>query len=148
MTASETCKNYFKILEEANSQLLKLVDKYQINSNQYFPIFAFSKICPDIERAEELKSQQVQKLKEALTQIKEGCKSKHSTIAEILKDTTISLSNKSNAIIWSLLKGTITKDDTETYLKAQAEINDTAYRKILCAYDFITYSDGKYELKP
>jgi len=147
MTSSETCKNYFKILEEANSQLLKLVDKYQITSNQYFPIFAFSKICSDIEKAKTLKLQQVQKLKDALAQIKEGCKSQHSTIAEILEDATISNSNKPNAIIWSLLEGTITKDDTETYLKAQAEINSTAYRKILCAYDFSTYSDGEYELK-
>lgn len=150
MTSAETCKNYFKILEEANNQLLKLVDKYQINSNQYFPIFAFSKICPDIEKAETLKSQQVKKLKEALAQIEEGCKScksQHSTIAEILDDATISPSNKPNAIIWSLLNETITKDDTETYLKAQAEINNTAYRKILCAYDFITSSDGEYELK-
>lgn len=147
MTASETCKNYFKILEEANSQLLKLVDKYKISSNQYFPIFAFSKICPDIEKAKKLKLQQVQKLEDALAQIKEGCKSQHSTIAAILEDATITNSNKLNAIIWSLLKGTITKDDTEKYLKAQAEINDTDYRKILCAYDFITFSDGEYALK-
>ncbi|ENW3566464.1 SIR2 family protein, partial [Neisseria gonorrhoeae] len=43
-TTSEMMSNYFKIIEEENSQLLKLIDKHSIASTQYFPIYGFSRI--------------------------------------------------------------------------------------------------------
>ena len=86
MTAKETANNYFKIVEESNSQLLELIDKYQISANQYFPIFAFNSICPNIHRAKELKEQQTRKLQEAIDQVAEACKTKHKLIKYITED--------------------------------------------------------------
>ena len=51
----EMMANYFNIIDESNDQLLKLINKLTINHAQWFSIFAFSKICHEIERADELK---------------------------------------------------------------------------------------------
>ena len=39
-------KNYFKIIEEENFQLLEVIDKLTIQSQQFFPIFGF---CNQVE---------------------------------------------------------------------------------------------------
>ncbi|WP_218117905.1 SIR2 family protein [Staphylococcus aureus] len=57
-TTPELMINYFKIIEEDNKELLSIIDKLKIQSQQYFPIFAFSKINNKIAHAEELKKQQ------------------------------------------------------------------------------------------
>ena len=139
MTAPETANNYFKIVEESNSQLLELIDRYQISANQYFPIFAFSSICPNINRAEELKAQQNRKLSEALKHIADNCMTKHTLIKDIIEDSLISLSNKCKAILWSVMNNKVSLDDTETFLKNFPYPNKTEYRKILCAFDLKKY---------
>ncbi|PQG42022.1 SIR2 family protein [Enterococcus faecium] len=60
----ELIANYFKIIEEDNFQILKVIDKQNINKGQFFPVFAFSEINTDIKKAGELKVQQEKKLKE------------------------------------------------------------------------------------
>lgn len=142
MTAQETANNYFKIVEESNGQLLELIDKYNISKTQYFPIFAFSKICPRLERAEKLKLQQTAKLDEALAQVSENTKNKHSKINEILTDVSISTSNKSKAVLWALMSNQLNLAEVETTLKNFKDFpnqNSTEYRKMLCAYDFKKY---------
>ncbi|EQA3609768.1 SIR2 family protein [Enterococcus hirae] len=54
----ELIANYFKIIEEDNFQILKVIDKQNINKGQFFPVFAFSEINTDIKKAGELKVQQ------------------------------------------------------------------------------------------
>lgn len=54
----ELIDNYFKIIEEDNFQILKVIDKQNINKGQFFPVFAFSEINTDIKKADELKVQQ------------------------------------------------------------------------------------------
>ncbi|WP_373470613.1 hypothetical protein [Carnobacterium alterfunditum] len=56
-TIGEVIANYFKI-EEDNFQILKVIDKQNVNKDQFFPIFAFSKINPNIEKSRNLKIQQ------------------------------------------------------------------------------------------
>lgn len=139
MTAPETANNYFKIVEESNSQLLGLIDKYQISANQYFPIFAFSSICPNIHRAKALKEQQTRKLQEAIDQVAESCKTEHKLIENITGDSLISATNKCKAVLWSVMNNRVSLEDTEAFLKNFPYPNKTDYRKILCAYDLKKY---------
>jgi len=133
MTAPETVNNYFKIVEESNNQLLELIDKYQISETQYFPIFAFSLICPNIHRANALKDQQTKRLNKAIEQIADICKTKHILIGDIIGDSSISATNKCKAVLWSVMNDKVNLEDVETFLKS------FPYQKILCAYDFKKY---------
>lgn len=141
-TTGEMMENYFEIIEEDNSQLVQLIDKQRIQRGQYFPIFAFSKINSGIETAEKLKTQQKCKLKI----FKEGDKkfqNKHDKINDILKDTSIANSNKTTAIIYSIYNNSVDINEIEKYLKNHEDKYCTTYRKILCIYDYIKYSDDK-----
>ncbi|ECZ4748432.1 SIR2 family protein, partial [Salmonella enterica subsp. enterica serovar Stanleyville] len=61
-TKPEMMQDYFKIVEEANKQLIILLNKQKIQSSQFFPIFAFSEICPELDNIELYKDQQRRKL--------------------------------------------------------------------------------------
>lgn len=80
MNAAETISNYFKIIEEENAQLLLLINKFTISKQQFFPVFAFSKIQPGIERIELLKEQQRAKIDETRLATPEVCKARHDDI--------------------------------------------------------------------
>lgn len=54
-TVSEIMIDYFSIIDENNIQILDLINKQTIQSNQYFPVYAFSLINLEIERIDELK---------------------------------------------------------------------------------------------
>lgn len=138
----EMISNYFKIIDEDNKPLLKLIEKHTINKAQYFPIFAFSKINTTISTAPKLKEQQIDKLKELRNNIKDVCKTDHTQISEILNDTSISTSNKNYAIIYSIINGRLNLADVEQFL-VEYEPKDTAYKRMLCAYDFMKYSNGE-----
>lgn len=140
-TQNEMISNYFKILEESNSQLLNLINKYSINASQYFPIFGFSTICETIKEVEKLKTQQREKIRSAIGQIKDVCKSEHSTIHEIIDDTSITVSNKVNAILWSIFNARVSLDDAENHLKSFTYKDKTSFRKVLCAYDMKKYDN-------
>jgi len=140
-TSAEMMANYFSIIDESNSQLLALINKYTIQGQQYFPVFGFSSITSEIEQVERLKQQQMEKVQSALNSISESCKTDKSTIDDILGDESITASNKNNAILWSLMNGKISLADTEAYLKSFENKSDTPYRKLLCAYDLKKYSN-------
>jgi hypothetical protein len=134
-TQNEMISNYFKIIEQSNSQLLNLINKYSINASQYFPIFGFNLICETINEAEKLKIQQREKIKKVLSQIKGVCKSSHSTIQEIIDDPSITVSNKVNAILWSIFNDKVSLDDAENHLKSFTYKDKISFRKVLCVYD-------------
>lgn len=142
MTVQETANNYFKIIEESNDQLLELIDKYQITTIQYFPIFGFNKICPQLKRAEALKQQQSGRLKDAVDQVPKNAKNIHTSINVILDDDVISTTNKTKAILWSIMNDQLELSEVEETLRNFKEFphqDSTEYRKLLCAYDFKKY---------
>lgn len=61
-TAKELMINYFSVIEEADEQRLSLIDKYNINTAQYFPIYGFCKINKKIEHEAILKKNQDAKI--------------------------------------------------------------------------------------
>ncbi|MBU5669275.1 SIR2 family protein [Peptoniphilus sp. MSJ-1] len=139
---SEIMKNYFKIIEEENFQLLEVVDKLVIQSQQFFPIFGFSKINKNIKRIEKLKTQQSDKMKSLEESMKnKDFKNIPNTIKGILDSEKIGISLKPKLIAFQILKGNIKLDDAEKYFKSlsEDERTTTEYRRQLCAYDIKKY---------
>ena len=141
-TTSEMQANYFNIIDESNSQLLALIDKLNIQKNQWFPIFGFNAVNDDISKAEDLKTNQIEKIKVAFDSLSESCKTSHESIDEVMIDDSVSRTNKQNAIYWSLLNGNIGLTEAEGYLRAYPNKSETGYRKLLCAYDFKKYASN------
>lgn len=139
MNSAETISNYFKIIEEENEQILLLINKFKISKQQFFPVFGFNKIQPQINEAKFLKEQQIRKIEEALANTPEGSKTKHRTIAEIEGDKTIAESNKRKAILWALMNNNMDFVEIETYLKKSTDLKSTEYRKLLCAFDYLKH---------
>lgn len=134
-TISEMMINYFQIIEESNSQLLKLINKQRIQSTQYFPIYAFSKICPDIRDVERLKKQQYDKINSIVQSAPHDCNDNYHSVEDILTDSHISQSNKTVTIVCSIMNGSMDLESVKAYLQTSEEKRTTEYRKILCAYD-------------
>lgn len=140
-TSSEMMANYFKIIDESNSQILTLIDKYTIQSAQYFPICGFGCINSNLSSIEKLKALQVKNLNNALNSIHEGAKRKHVSIEAINADNGIPVSYKSNAILWNAMHGNIALEEIEKYLRECEDKQTTSYRRILCAYDLMKYEN-------
>ena len=142
-TSAETISNYFKILDESNFQLLSLIDKYKIQKNQYFPIYGFSVINPNITVANKLKTYQVNNLKKTKESTPNICKKKiHSTIDSVLSDPEIFDSYECSSIIYLILEDKIKLDDAEKYLRNYNDKHCTNFRKLLCAYDYMRYKNN------
>ncbi|MGI9281323.1 MAG: hypothetical protein ACR2PX_17080, partial [Endozoicomonas sp.] len=139
-SSAEMMANYFEILDESNSQILSLINKYTIQGAQYFPVFAFSKIYSGIERLDDLKQQQVTKVNSVLDNVSEQCKEIHSDISSIHDDESITRSNKDTSIIWNICQENIHIDELESYLRIYPDkTHTTAYRKLLCVFDYKKY---------
>ncbi|CRI55811.1 SIR2 family protein [Pseudomonas sp. CCOS 191] len=140
MNSAETISNYFKIIDEENSQLLSLVNKFTIGKQQFFPVFAFSTIQPDIEKVDKLKEQQRRKVTEALGGVLDSCKIPHSEVEAIMADAQVAASYKTRTLFWCAHEGHIALDALEVYLRNSNDHKSTEYRKLLCLYDVMRYS--------
>lgn len=135
LTTSEMMANYFQIIEESNSQLLCLLNKQRIQSSQYFPIYAFSSICPKIDRSEELKQQQQAKIEALIASLPSACRGSHVSPQEVIDDSQIPRTYKTLEMICSIMSGRMNLGQVEAYLRNFLDKRSTDYRKLLCAYD-------------
>jgi len=135
---SEIIENYFSIVDDEKSKLLSLVNEQTIQVNRYFPAFAFSEIA-DIEEEERLRNQQIRKVESHLDSIHESCKSDNTTIDEIMRDESISSSNKIDAVMWSIMNERIELGEAELFLRDFEDKDDTPFRRLICAYDIKKY---------
>jgi len=142
-TISEMMVNYFQIIEESNAQLLKLINKQKIQSSQYFPIFAFSEICEDINEVDALKERQSDKIENIIKNAPEICCGTHITPQEVIEDKAISQTYKIIEIICSIVNGNMEMASVEDFLRAFPNKRSTDYRKVLCAYDMKKYSNNE-----
>lgn len=138
-TTSEMMSNYFLIIEEANVQLLKLIDKQRIQSDQCFPIFGFAEICPEIEHNDTLKTQQKNKIEWLLRTVPTVCKGCHVTLQKVLADNQIPRTYKIIEMVYSVMNGMMDLDSVAIYIKDFTDKQSTDYRKLLCAYDLKRY---------
>lgn len=139
-TANQTMANYFSVIEEANSHIIKLIDNYNIQKNQFFPIFGFHSINNNIACYEKLKKQQISKLEAADDSVPESCKNQYNSINEITADQNLAHTNKLNTIYYCFRSGHISLTDCEKYLRNHPDKSKTDYRKLLCAFDFKKYA--------
>ena len=139
---SSMMSNYFSIIDEANTQLLKLINKINIVCTQWFPIFGFHEVCTEIEKAETLKAQQLSKLETYLGTLNDNVKSSNTSVEDIENDENISSANKVNAVIWSVWNEKLELNDVENFLHRILDKRNTTYRRLLCAYDFKKYGLG------
>lgn len=141
-TAPEMMKNYFMIIEEENNQVLELVDKVMIQSQQYFPIYAFSQIDPSIERIDRLKKQQNEKMEALKKQVEKKYTVNEGSLEAILENDFYAPTYKNQVIAYALLIKRIVPEEVEQYLKEMSSTNgnSTGYRQLLCAYDYAKYS--------
>ncbi|MCG1010770.1 SIR2 family protein [Salinicoccus sp. ID82-1] len=141
-TSSEMMENYFSIIDESNDQLLKLIDKHRIQKNQYFPIYGFNKIQPNLDKIDKLKEIQNEKIDSIFSGLSDFGKEHHS-IKAIEDDISIPRTKKILAIALALKMDRISLDETEEYLRNFGDKKTTDYRKILCLYDYKKYRDSK-----
>lgn len=140
-TAPELLSNYFSIIDESNSQILSLIDKYKIQSAQYFPIMGFQKINDNLKNSEKLKKQQIKNIDLCMQHMPGQCQVKHTSIQEILDNEHISASNKMNCIMWNTFEDNINLDEIESYLREHTSTTSTDYRKLLSVYDLKRYKE-------
>ena len=142
-TAPEMMKNYFDIIEEENNQVLELVDKIMIQSSQYFPIYGFSLIDSKIKRTEQLKKQQKEKLKAIYDLVKTRYNVTENSLDDILQNDNYAMTYKNEVIAYALMEKKILPEEVEPYLKEMSNSRGTTtdYRRLLCAYDYVKYSD-------
>lgn len=131
---------YFDIVEESNHNLIKLIDKINISAQQWFPIYAFDTISPDLEEAARLKEQQVRKITGYLEAQPKTVETEHTKLQEIFDDDTVTRPNELNAIMWSTWNDNISLDEVEAFLKKMSDKKGTGYRRLLCVYDYKRYS--------
>ncbi len=140
-TLAEMMSNYFTILDEENIQLIELINKQTLQNNQFFPIFAFSKISNAINNVEQYKRNQQIKLTEHINKLKRNNTPTSSTISAIQQNEDIAKSYKENSIFLSVHLRHISLDECKTYLLAHNDKKNTNYKRLLCLYDYMTNSN-------
>ncbi|MEQ9866081.1 SIR2 family protein [Pectobacterium aroidearum] len=140
-TKPEMMQDYFKILDEANKQLIILLNKQKIQSSQFFPIFAFSEICPDLENISTYKEQQIKKLGDHFDRTSNNnCRNEHISINNLISDFNIPLSKKDDCIFHSYYENRVSSEEVKNFLLNCEDKNSTPYRRLLCLYDYKNYS--------
>lgn len=140
-TKSEMMQNYFTILEEKNEKLIKLINKYPLQKNNWFPIYAFSKICANIDNLKFYKESQESKIKISYDScIKNKANIRYYDINSILKDILISKTKKQSVLYYNFYEENISLKEMEKYLDEYENKNETSYRRLLCLYDYKKFS--------
>lgn len=139
--STEYITNYFKIMEEGNSQILSIIDEFEIQNGQYFPIYGYSTINNNIKTSQHLKKIQLTNLTTSLSNMPKQIQVNHKTIADIELDETISPSNKINAIIYATMNNLLDLNEVKSYLISIPDKKPSNIRKLLCAYDLKKYAE-------
>jgi hypothetical protein len=137
---NELMSNYFKIIDESNSQMISVINKLTIQTSQWFPSFGFSSISDEVTEIEKLKSNQRNKINKAIDKVHITSKSNHNCIPDIFADDAISRSNKFETVLWGLFHKKISLVEIEEYLRKFEDKESTNYRRLLCMFDYLKYS--------
>ncbi|EBS7635960.1 SIR2 family protein [Salmonella enterica] len=136
-TKSEMMQNYFKIVDEANTQLIALLNKQTIGNHEHFPIYAFSAICPELENTVAAKERQLDKIVSQIERSRAVCRSDFTSIEDILEHTPAW--KVAGTITCSAFDDNINLEQLKKYLIANSHNVNTGYRQLLCLYDFLAY---------
>lgn len=140
VSTNEMSKQYFDIIDKRKAGMLSLIDKQKIQSSQYFPIYGFAEVNPEIRAIERLKQLQDKKINGCITRIHDSSKVVFNSIADVIKDSRIALSYKDECILWNVWENNIDLSALKEYLLSYTKKETTNYRKLLCVYDKKKYS--------
>lgn len=135
-------EEYFNIIEEENTGIIALIDKFKIQSQQYFPIYGFYKLFPKLTTAEALMFQQENRIHEICKSLRDKHTGEYTSIECINESDDIKKSYKWSEIYLSVYNDNISLSEFESYLKVLIKVGiDSNYRKLLCLYDYKKYKD-------
>lgn len=127
--------HYFTV----DDSLLSIINDFP-KSNMNFPYFKFSS-TGKIRNSIDLCNKQANNIKSSFEKIKikNFGNQKFFSIDDIIKNKSISNSNKNPCIFLNVYEKNITLDELKAYI-LQLEKIDTWYRKLICLYDYCAYS--------
>ncbi|MEQ1320866.1 SIR2 family protein [Acinetobacter guillouiae] len=139
---AQLISEYFEILNTQNCDIVKLLDDMVVPSNQWFPTYGFSTICPELECAELLKKSQSDKINSYYQNSRKDrfetfCPT---TIQCILDTDQIKKTYKLDAIFHFVLNDVIDLEDLKGHIESLEDDRNSEFRKLLCLYDFKKYS--------
>lgn len=134
--ASSFMSDYFEIIEESNHPLVRLIDQINISVQQWFPVYAFGLIYPDLEKLTTLQEQQLRKIEEYLKGLPTTVQTNHSSLKDIFNDDSVTRANKINAVMWSTWNNKVPLDEVKDFLQGMPDKKGTGYKRLLCAYDY------------
>ncbi len=139
---AQLVSEYFDLIANKKDNVIILIDEMGVPSNQWFPAYGFSSICPALKCAEELKKSQADKIKDYCEKSKkERYESfKATTIDSILQTDEIRKTYKLEAIFYFVLNDIISLDDLKKYIDSFPDDRSSEYRKLLCLYDLKKYA--------
>ncbi|WP_256700587.1 SIR2 family protein, partial [Pasteurella multocida] len=135
--ATEMMKNYFSIIEEENVPLIKLLDHQRIRSSDFFPIHSFSNICPELQKIEQYKQYQKNKLTKFISRNQDKHTTFNTSVGAVFDDSDISTTAKEGAIFIEVYRRNISLDECKQYLENHSDKDSTHYRRLLCLYDYM-----------
>ncbi|ALU27452.1 SIR2 family NAD-dependent protein deacylase [Myroides odoratimimus] len=144
MKTDDFIDNYFEIIADKNIDYIKVIDNITIPSNHYFPIFGFIKVFPKLKSKDKIKNNQLKSFDRFIKQLEKKPKKdikKHTSIEDVNRDSTISLSAKHTNIVFNIWNNNIPLDNLEAYLKNYPDSKKhTEYRRLISLYDYKLYN--------
>lgn len=139
---AQLISEYFEILDSQNCDIVKLLDDMVVPSNQWFPAYGFSTICPELQSAEILRKSQSDKIN---TYNQNSRKDRFTTfsptmIQSILDTDQIKKTYKLDAIFHFVLNGVIELENLKEHIESLEDDRNSEFRKLLCLYDFKKYA--------
>lgn len=144
---------YFKIINDKSHLLVKCISVYTISSSEWFPAFGFSKLVEGgiideilANKLSKFKTQQKEKILALQRELKsnENRFRKFSSIDELFESSDIISSLQHKNLEWLILSNYIDLNLVKDYLVENKDnLNNTNFRKILCIYDFMMFSESE-----
>ena len=133
-------EDYFKIIEEEDTSMIKIMNYFKVQKNQYYPYHGFSKICEGLLNIQDSKSNQIKMLNDYYNTIKPKYRKAYDNIDDIIGDKTIAISYVSDVIYYSMYNNATTTQDLKQYLISIDDKKSSNYRKLLSLYDYKEYN--------
>lgn len=143
---------YFNIIDDKSYLLVKCIPIYGIKSSEWFPVFGFSTLLEgevldssldsELNRLKEQQAGKIIKLKKELKN-DENRFEIFSSIDDLSNSSSIITSLKPKNLQWLILNGHIQLGSVREYLiQNKSFLDKTEFRKILCIYDFMIFSEN------
>lgn len=139
---AQLVSEYFDLIANKKDDVIILIDEMGVPSNQWFPAYGFSSICPELKCAEELKKSQAEKIKDYCEKSKKERYENFNatTVDSVLQTDEIRKTYKLEAIFYFVLNDTISLDDLKKHIDTFPDDRSSEYRKLLCLYDIKKYA--------